>query len=154
MFTQCVLGGTICIIFLGGPFRKQDLQLSEEDLARLRELVPPGARAMVPEGLRAKSGGGTAANATRASHLRETLGAVGSNRAAQEPTLAKAALRATAVATMGSALLIAARGEVGGKSVPHSADVDGSEERSVLVDGLPALRAALRELIPGASLRF
>jgi len=32
--------------------------------------------------------------------------------------------------------------------VPHSADVDGSEERSVLVDGLQTLRAALRELIP------
>ena len=59
-----------------------------------------------------------------------------------------AALRASFVASMGSALLIAARGEGGGKSVPHSADVDGSEERSVLVDGLPTLRAALRELVP------
>ena len=55
---------------------------------------------------------------------------------------------ATGVATMASAMLIAARGEGGGKTVPHSADVDGSEERSVLVDGLPTLRAALRELIP------
>ena len=59
-----------------------------------------------------------------------------------------AALRATGVATMASAMLIAARGEGGGKTVPHSADVDGSEERSVLVDGLPTLRAALSELIP------
>ena len=91
----------------------EDLQLSEEDLARLRELVPPGARAMVPEGLRAKSGGGIAASATRASHLRETLGAVGSNRAGQEPTLAKAALRLTeAVEDLGDI-----RGSVGAEQV-------------------------------------
>ena len=64
----------------------EDLQLFEKDLARLCELVPPGARAMVPEGPRAKSGGGIAASATRASHLRrrwarlEAIGRVKSQR--------------------------------------------------------------------------